>query len=682
MTSTPAIPQFPDVALLARRTAHDRVPLPVVRGALPDGLSGHLFVMTPVGTVDSGGAPYPHGNARPTVLNGDGMVWRFDFARGAAGVEATVSSRIVMPPDYVFDALTADGTPLEKYGFGDVGMLRASVYFGTRNFANTALVPLVEPGQPTRLLCCYDAGPPVEIDPATLETLEVVGESWDAEALDDVLPFPPILATAHPMWDPRTRQLYAVNYGRSTVSMIESVPLFERLSKVPDRLNDALGRLAAILGKAPPVRGLARAVGRGATWLGEVGKGLRARAGQVGELAPKSFLDLVVWPGRGDIKRLRVVDLATGNNAVIEESVHQIAVTRRYVLLLDTNFKLRFEQFYNNPFPWAPELERLFRTALASEQGTVSNLWIIRRDAVDAALARGGALSVPAFAVPLPGAVHFLADYDDAAGLRIQCAHGNALDIGEWIRVDDQRLSGAPVRPAMHGMVPAPIDVSELGQYVIDPAQRRVTERRRIAGDDLWGIALYAARDVPAWGAIPERLRHAFWFSIGLWDDTYTLFMRALYEEYEGRAVPLDAVDRLVRQGGMPSTLMCVDLESFEVCDRYTFAPGVALSSPQFVPARADADDDRGGWVTTVVWTQEAAFLWVFDAADLARGPIAELALPVLGFSLHSAWLPTIASTPRAATPTDPEALLARRIERLKPEARRRLRELQARRGR
>ena len=291
MTSSPATPQFPDKALRACRDFLDRVPLQVVAGALPAGLSGHLFVMSPVGTVDSGGAPYPNGNERPTVLNGDGMVWRFDFEATTDGVTARASSRIVMPPDYVFDVLTADGTPLESYGFGDVGMLRASPFFGTRNFANTALVPLVADGQSPRLICCYDAGPPVEVDPLTLETLEVVGESWDAEALDDVLPFPPILSTAHPMWDPATRQLYAVNYGRSTLAMIESVPFIERLSKIPGEINDTLGRIAAILGKAPPIRGLARVAARGASWLGQVGRGMRIRPG---ELAPKTFLDLVV----------------------------------------------------------------------------------------------------------------------------------------------------------------------------------------------------------------------------------------------------------------------------------------------------------------------------------------------------------------------------------------------------
>ena len=77
-------PDFPDAALLASRAALRSAPLTLVRGRLPDRLAGHLFVLSPVGTVDSGGAPYPNGNDRPTVINGDGMVWRFDFTPSPA----------------------------------------------------------------------------------------------------------------------------------------------------------------------------------------------------------------------------------------------------------------------------------------------------------------------------------------------------------------------------------------------------------------------------------------------------------------------------------------------------------------------------------------------------------------------------------------------------------------------
>ncbi len=686
-------PLFPDAAFRATRTPQSQLALVLREGAIPAGLTGHLFILSPVGSVDSGGVPYPDGNDRPTVINGDGMVWRIDF--GAAGLPSTATSQIVKPPDFYWDELTKTGSPLEFAGFVDMGMLRASLFLGTRNFANTAFVPMApKPGTsgPTRMICAYDAGPPVEVDPATLETLGVVGTSWDPEALGGLVAFPPILATAHPFYDAHTGELFAVNYGRSGLSMIETIPLFEALAFLPDAVQNVVGRIAAALGKTPLWPSRFGNVSKALGWAIQAGTGaLGSKAPRANRrkvdfdaapegLIPENFLDLVWWSGEGDIVRLPVVDVETGAKAVVEQSMHQVAVTRRFVLMLDTNFKLRFDQFYNNPFPYVPEVERLLRAALASQQGASSNLWIVRRDAVEKAR-EGQFPSVPAIKVSLPGAVHFLADYDDNNGIRIQCAHGTALDIAEWVRRDDLKLDGQTVREPLHGMIASEVDISRVGQYVIDPERRRIVESRILSDDRLWGIGLYAANGVPAWGDPPERLDHVFWFSSGLWGDNYTLFIRALYAEYPGRQVPLAEVDRLVARGGIPSMLLCIDSDSFTICDSYAFPAGTSLSSPQFVPDASAPASSRAGYITTVVWDADATFLWVFDARDLASGPVTKLEVPAeLGFSLHSAWLPAIASTAAIASKAigaTPEATwrdtLLARIDRLTEKSKKRL---------
>lgn len=676
-------PPFPDAAFRASRVSQRDLQLTLLEGAVPPGLAGHLFVLSPVGTVDSGGAPYPDGNDRPTVINGDGMVWRFDFSQVDGGLP-TASSRIIEPPDFRWDELTRNGSPLAFAGFVDLGMLRASPLLGTRNFANTAFVPMPgrDPGDPTRLICAYDAGPPVEIDPVSLETLGVVGTSWDAEALDGLVPFPPILSTAHPFYDAHTGELFSVNYGRSVVSMLETIPLLTALSFLPDAVEDWVGRVLAALGRTPVGAKAAQLIGQAVTRLAKATRRgarpmTRTAANDIERILPESFLDLVWWSGQGDITRLPVLDAETGKEAAVLESMHQVAVTRRFVLLLDTNFKLRLDQFYNNPFPYVPEVERLLRVALASRQGETSNLWVIDRADVAKALSghMGQTKGVPAFKVRLPGAVHFLADYDDEDGIRIQCAHGTALDIAEWVRRDDLRLDGATVRDPLHGMIASQVDVSRLGAFVIDPVRRRLVESRVISDDRLWGIGLYAARGVPAWDKPPEHLGRVFWFASGLWDDNYTLFIRSLYADYPNRLVPLAEVDALVRGDGRPTTIFAVDPERFELVDSWEFPPGLTMSSPQFIPDRSG--DGAPGWVSAIVWDEMKTMLWIFSADALAKGPVAKLVVPAeLGFSLHSAWLPEIRSTPRpAASPTArtfAEELLAR-ASRLEPRARLRL---------
>ncbi len=75
-----------------------------IQGTLPDDLQGHVFIIAPVGSVNSGGLPYPNGDS---LLNGDGMIYRLDFdQKGEVGVKTS----LVKPPDYYADTATRPGT--------------------------------------------------------------------------------------------------------------------------------------------------------------------------------------------------------------------------------------------------------------------------------------------------------------------------------------------------------------------------------------------------------------------------------------------------------------------------------------------------------------------------------------------------------------------------------------------
>jgi len=59
--------------MTASRDELDNVQLEIFEGHLPDDVQGHVFIVAPVGTVDSGGLPFKDGNS---FLNWDGMIYR------------------------------------------------------------------------------------------------------------------------------------------------------------------------------------------------------------------------------------------------------------------------------------------------------------------------------------------------------------------------------------------------------------------------------------------------------------------------------------------------------------------------------------------------------------------------------------------------------------------------------
>jgi hypothetical protein len=70
-------------------------------------------------------------------------------------------------------------------------------------------------------------------------------------------------------------------------------------------------------------------------------------------------------------------------------------------------------------------------------------------------------------------------------------------------------------------------------------------------------------------------------------------------------------------------------------------------SSPQFIPRRGSEDSSTDGYIVCTVYKPESRQsneYWIFDAANLAGGPLCTLSHPDLnfGYSLHTAWLPKI----------------------------------------
>jgi carotenoid cleavage dioxygenase len=91
--------------------------------------------------------------------------------------------------------------------------------------------------------------------------------------------------------------------------------------------------------------------------------------------------------------------------------------------------------------------------------------------------------------------------------------------------------------------------------------------------------------------------------------------------------------------------------------DRYGFGEGVFGSEASFAPRAGGSAEDDGYLVTlTTDMNQDASFCLVFDAANVADGPVCTLRLPErISSGTHSTWA-SGASLPRWRTTEDPAA--------------------------
>ena len=152
---------------------------------------------------------------------------------------------------------------------------------------------------------------------------------------------------------------------------------------------------------------------------------------------------------------------------------------------------------------------------------------------------------------------------------------------------------------------------------------------------------------------VPPRLTE---WRIGTGGDQLTFASQQLYD----RSIDLPSLDRRFAgrandHGWFVTTVGSDEPYGFElagIChldlatqteDRWDPGPDVRGGEPYFVPLDGDAAEGEG-WVMTFLWdrTTDRSSLGVFDAQDIAAGPVAEVQLPVrVPFGFHGTWAPT-----------------------------------------
>jgi carotenoid cleavage dioxygenase-like enzyme len=325
---------------------------------------------------------------------------------------------------------------------------------------------------------------------------------------------------------------------------------------------------------------------------------------------------VVRWDGHGDVETWYVP------GAHLVQSVHEVTVTEDYVIFTEIGFQ---------PEPGS----------VAGRNRTKPHLpftdiyFVAKRDLTRERLGR--AVPVTHARVPYESFHHF-ADYrQDGADVTMYVAHSNGWDLNYALRDTDRVWStGEPIAKGLYGFTSAPVDASPVGRYVIDGSTGEVKDSQLFCDPSRhWATLLYGRDMRPAGLESGRHLWQAYW---GCDPDMQVTGVVDLHRQHPYRIVPVDQLP--VRE--IPSSLVCLDLETMTEQAAWSFPAGTAGESPVFVPDPAGGD----GWVVLVVHYPERTELQVFDALAIGKGPVAVAAAPGLKLPVqfHSGYTPHLAT--------------------------------------
>ena len=640
---------------------------------LPDDLQGAVFIIAPVGSVESpvveGEIVLPASDGWTALLNGDGMVYRLEFVGG----EAKLSSQFVKTPSHYADKITqTEHTGLQ---FIDLVLARLSVNVGSANQVNTAFQPVKFAGDANeRLLATWDAGRAYELDPASLKVIAPLGllEHWKSLIkLPITYPFKMLMSSAHPAFDPVTQELFTLNVVKSLSTVIGFARFFpfDTLRWVSNKCPHLHGFIKTLIKKiiAVETKGLSGWVNCLTKLLGIIGIG--------GE----DDLYLLKWQGNEIVQKWQVLDADDNEPVKIAQSVHQMGISEDYIVLADTSFKIVLEDLLPAISPNLFKLSKLeggldkdrkkelrdlfdfLRPYLTHPQSKDTYVYIIKRSDL------GSNSSVTAKKLTIEREIaHFLTDYENPGNkITIHAALNTATDPAEFIRYSDDSVFDGVTGELqnMAGMLNDALAINRPGFYVIDGETAQL-EREDIfddaSDDDLrktWYMGLYAYRE-------QQTFEDIYWLSFGAWTNILSQFVYDMYEDYEYRQKPLEQISQDT-ENGVPGAINRVhidrgaaDNEVLNIVDSYEFPQGYFASSPQFVPRPGSTESTDGYMVCTIVhsddylsgggdWSNNSE-IWIFDAANLAAGPQYKLSSGQLnlGFTLHTTWLENAAEVP------------------------------------
>ncbi|RZS93481.1 carotenoid oxygenase family protein [Aquimarina brevivitae] len=666
------------------------VDLKVKEGKIPDDLSGFVFINSGAGTVNSGGLPYkkklPNGDMNKEygspVINGDGYIFRFDMTQKG---KINLKTNILKPPCYYADLassplLNGKNNPYAKIAFKNKGLARMSMKLGTRNQLNTAITAFRTPGDDQlRMLATFDAGRPFEFDAEKINVITPIGRNkfWRSGTPPFFYdPFPMFLTTAHPAYDPETREVFSVNFTKTTKRLLSATEIFELLAKdkkgFEKKLEERIKQWKNYESKEKAIEEVNEFFyhAQEAKKKKSLKKMLKAiYKKSVGhKLSNEDAVYVVIWQGEDTPQSIKILN-EDGSDIQIQHNIHQIGFSKDYLILADTNFKFTLNVMMNNPFANNKKLNSFLRELLSGVQNDYSSIYIVPRNELTK-----GKKEVRAHKVILPvETVHFSVDYNnDNDIVTLHLAHNCSACPAEWLRhYDTRKIDGQRVDEQKVGMIAVgAMDISKIGKVRIDVKNRAVLQKEskflhiegnldeKDPGPHTWGIGLHTYNGILSPDSNVDKISHVFWQAYGLSDEILTEFVYRLYQSPErNRIYSAEEMLEFTKKGA-PFVLQTVATEGMEVTDYYSFPENVYMWSLQFVPSSQPKDNVpealNGYILCTVVGKTENTTkgdsyyseIWLFDAQDLKKGPVTKLYHEKMqfAFTIHSIWVDSASS--------------------------------------
>jgi carotenoid cleavage dioxygenase-like enzyme len=581
---------------------------------LPTDLRGYLFITTALFVAKSTRKNLAN---EQQVYNGDGMIYRLSFTNVNGKVKAHLKTRITKPPCYYADQATRcekyQGFKFHNAGYARLGKL------GSRNQLNTAFATFGD-----RLFVTFDAGRPYEIDPSSLEVLAPVGSAREwlsplPEELTGNILFSPHQTPAHPIADPQGGEFFTANYSTGLSRILPAI--------VRENLNPQIKKCL------------------------------------------QGYTDLIRWKGDGQLERWRLT-LKNGDPVIIEQSLHQIAVTQHHLVLVDIAFSTEISQLFL-PILTQPWLEKIpfkrLKRGIKSQllrlrtQLPFTNVYLVKRSDLEnqgsaigdqQELNQNSLKTLIVKKIVLPREIsHFVTDYTEEPEGRIilHAAHNNTWDVSEWIRDwDEPAFPLAGLRSDLPGMLVGPVDVSFLGRYVIDAVQDALLDTKVVCDpQSTWSISLYSHPDIK----YSPTIKTIYWLAWGFYRELVPKRIYDAYKNYRYRGIATQnfTTSRDECQDKLPHLIKLNTTElKIERNNIYSFPDNYFPSSPQFIPKLDNPDE--GYIVCTVISdcpkppNSTGDEIWIFDTQELSKGPKYKLGDRCLNFGLtiHTTWLSEI----------------------------------------